>query len=158
MKCRCCDCIYLSEYKDYCGLTRLEVEVFGERECACFIKREDYERHYCTNCNFYKEKCCCAIGQRVLDPNAPHCCGAFVNKSAEKVHVPCYVTVRHFYKCWIEVDANAGQSEIENKMKQAILDDPENELIEEDPDIELEEQDIDVVRIDWDGIQPCDDD
>lgn len=158
MKCRCCDCAHLSEDIDYCDLTGLEVEIFGERECACFIKREDYENHCCVNCNYYKEKCCSMIGQKVLGPNVPHSCGAFINKSAEKVHVPCYVAVRRFYKCWIEVDANAERPEIESKMKQAILDDPENELIEEDPDIELEKQDIDVVKIDWDGIQPCDED
>lgn len=160
MKCRCCDCAHLSslsKYVDYCDLTGLRVESLGERECACF-KRGNHESYRCVNCNYYKEKCCSMIGQKVLDPNAPHCCGAFVNKKAEKVHVPCYVTVRRFYKCWIEVDANAERSEIESKMKQAILDDPENELIEEDPDIELEEQDIEVAQIDWDGIQPCDED
>ena len=167
MKCRCCDCVYLSqeadycdliEGADYCNLTGLEVDVLSERECASF-KRGDYdESHCCVNCNFYKEKCCCAIGQRVLDPNAPHFCGVFVNKSTEKVDVPCYVAVRRFYKCWIEVDANAERSEIESKMKQAILDDPENALIEEDPDMDLESNDICVMRIDWDGIQPCDDD
>ena len=157
MKCRCCDCAHLSEDIDYCDLTGLEVKIFGKRECACFIKREDYENHCCVNCNYYKEKCCSMIGQKVLDPNAPHSCGAFVNKT-ERVHVPCYVAVRRFYKCWIEVDANAERPEIESKMKQAILDDPENELIEEDPDIDLESSDICVTQIDWDGIQPCDED
>ena len=161
MKCRCRDCAHLSslsKYVNYCDLTGLKVEIFGKRECACFIKRENYENHCCVNCNYYKEECCSMIGQRVFDPNAPHSCDAFMNKKAEKVHVPCYVTVRRFYKCWIEVDANAERAEIESKMKQAILDDPENELIEEDPDIDLESNDICVTRIDWDGIQPCDED
>ena len=53
---------------------------------------------------------------------------------------------------------NEERSEIESKMKQAILDDPENELIEEDPDVDLENQDICVTQIDWDGVQPCDGD
>lgn len=154
MKCRCCDCAHLSERAaDYCGLTGLRVEAFGERECACF-KKGNYENHRCVNCIFYKEECCSVIGQRVLGPDVPHSCGVFERK--KKVSYPCEVSVKSFYRCRIEVDEGATDDEIKKAIND-IFDDPEYH-IEEDPDIEVEKQDIDVVKIDWDGVQPCDED
>lgn len=83
-------------------------------------------------------------------------CSLF-EKKKKKVDVPCYVAVKRFYKCWAEVDEDATNAEIEEALKEAIVEDPEN-VLEEDPDIDVEEQDISIVRIDLDGIQPCDDD
>lgn len=160
---RCCDCIHWDKNDPHvCNLTENLINDSREHQCTKFIKRRGYEDgHCCCDCTFCIKKedgpYCSVIDQRIYFGLDECKCNLF-EKKKKKVDVPCYVAVRKFYKCWIEANEDVSRSEIEGKLKTTILEDPENVLTEEDPDIDLEEQDIDVVRIDWDGIQPCDDD
>ena len=112
----------------------------------------------CWDCKHYQKNnyddCCTLTGSKV-EPLAENECKNFVVK---KIMVPCYVKVQRFYKCWIEATMKSTQEQVTQAMTEAILNDPEGTLIEEDPDIEVEVQDIEAINVDWDGVQPCDED
>lgn len=143
-----------------CTLTDMMVDAFSEHQCAKFTKKQCETEHSCFDCAFCRKEenryYCSATDQSAYFAGLALRCKLF-EKKMKKVSIPCYVSVKRFYKCWMEVNEDATAEEIKKALKDAIVEDPEGMLSDEDPDIETEEQDIDVLKIDWDGVQDCDD-
>ena len=73
-----------------------------------------------------------------------------------KLIVPCNVTIKRFYRAYVEVDENATDEEIRKAMIEAILEHQDAELCE-DPDLEIENHDIVNIEIDHEAAWTEDD-
>ena len=70
--------------------------------------------------------------------------------------VPCNVTIKRFYRAYVEVDENATDEEIRKAMTEAILEHQDAELCE-DPGLEIEGHDIVNIEIDHEAAWTEDD-
>lgn len=68
-----------------------------------------------------------------------------------KMTIACSVMIQRPYLCYVRVDRDASDAEIEEIVKKKILEGQESVLVE-DNDLEIEEQDITHVNVSYEVI------
>lgn len=64
--------------------------------------------------------------------------------------IPVDVAIKRFYRCYVQVPEDASDGQVEQKVRDMIVEEQDSVLIE-DPDLEIENHDIEITDIDWDG-------
>lgn len=64
--------------------------------------------------------------------------------------IPVDVAIKRFYRCYVRVSENATDEQVEQKVRDMIVEEQDS-VLTEDPDLEIENHDIEINDIDWDG-------
>lgn len=64
--------------------------------------------------------------------------------------IPVDVAIKRFYRCYVRVPENATDEQVEQKVRDMIVEEQDS-VLTEDSDLEIENHDIEINDIDWDG-------
>lgn len=146
----CCSCCFKAGDASH-GLQEVG-DLDGSPTVMCHECAEKLEKNHefirCIHCKaLFRPHSLKTRGEDKLCPF----CNRVWNKVSPKKTFACNVLIQRPYLCYVRVDEDASDAEIEETVKKKILEGQESVLVE-DNDLEIEEQDITRVNVSYEVI------